>query len=138
MTGRFEVEKADGTLALLAERGITVDQILDVGANIGTTTVELLTQRPTMRAVAFEPEAVNFSLLRQNVFANGLQDRVEMHEVALSDHDGEVEFEVAPENPGDHRVRIGKATGAAFGEEGRTVRPVKAARLDTLIGEGVV
>src|SRR3954451_25161459 len=105
MNGTYETEKV-AVIDLLAERGFVIDQILDVGANIGTTTIEFLTRDPELRAAAFEPEPVNFNLLRQNVIANGLDDRVTLHQVALSAEDGEVDFEIAADNPGDHRVRV--------------------------------
>ena len=37
------------------------------------------------RAIAFEPVPRNFDLLRLTVTANRLEDRVELHQLALSD-----------------------------------------------------
>src|SRR5919206_538386 len=54
----------------------------DIGANIGVTTIELLSRLPGATSVAFEPEPANLDLLAHNVLANGLQDRVTTHGLA--------------------------------------------------------
>jgi FkbM family methyltransferase len=114
--------------------------VLDVGGNIGTTSIYAVTRFGAARAVAFEPEPGNLRLLHQNVVANGLGDRVEVVEAALSDTDGEVEFELSGEDGGDHRVRVGTAPSrdGDMGEAARTVVRVPAHRLDTLVADGRV
>jgi FkbM family methyltransferase len=137
--GQFEAGKLDDALRILADRGITPDRFIDIGANIGTTTIEFLSRFPSASAVAFEPDPANFALLSQNILANGLEGRAKIHQIALSDHDGHVEFERSPTNPGDHRVRVG--SGPVDGELGERVREttsVQARRLDSLCDEGVV
>ncbi|MDO9407678.1 FkbM family methyltransferase [Patulibacter sp.] len=114
--------------------------VLDVGGNIGTTSVYAVARFGAARAVAFEPEPGNLRLLHQNVVANGLADRVEIVEAALSSTDGEVEFELSGEDGGDHRVRVGdpRSHGDAMGEAERTVVRVPAHRLDSLVSDGRV
>ena len=41
--------------------------IIDAGANIGATSVYFLSEFPTSRIVAIEPDAANFELMRRNV-----------------------------------------------------------------------
>jgi FkbM family methyltransferase len=125
----------DAVLALLRERGHRPEQIVDVGANIGTVTLELLSAYPDAHAVAFEPDRANARLLRQNVIGNDLGDRVRVVEAAVSDHDGEATFEISPVNPGDHRVRLGKASGR-LGEERWATRTVPVVHLDGLVERG--
>ena len=60
-------------------------KVLDVGANIGTVAVSLLVRHGVERIVAVEPDAENVRMLRANLALNGVQDRVEIHELALSD-----------------------------------------------------
>lgn len=112
--------------------------VLDVGGNIGTTSVYAIARFGAARAVAFEPEPGNLRLLHQNVVANGLGDRVEIVEAALSNVDGEVEFELSGEDGGDHRVRVGAASSRddEMDEAARTVVRVPAHRLDTLVSDG--
>jgi FkbM family methyltransferase len=107
-----------------AARGL----IVEVGANIGTTTLILAQHGPVL---AFEPVPANVALLRQNVIANGLGDRVDVRDVALSDVAGTVVMELNPINCGDHRVRLTTDPGTDA-ELDRVTIEVTAARLDDL------
>jgi FkbM family methyltransferase len=134
--GAYDPEKIAVSLDLLRAEGITITQLLDIGANIGTTTIEVLRQLPDVTGVAFEPEPANFQLLRMNLIANGLDDRVKVHRVALSNEPGALTFELSGENNfGDHRVRMTNGNrGGEFGEEGWTTISVPAQRLDDVEG----
>jgi FkbM family methyltransferase len=59
------------------------DVFLDVGANIGVYTVYAAARRPGARIMALEPEFANLHLLRDNIVANRLSDRVEAFALAL-------------------------------------------------------
>ena len=50
---------------------------VDVGANIGTTTIPALLSHGFETAVAIEPEPENVRVLRMNVLLNDLEDRVD-------------------------------------------------------------
>jgi FkbM family methyltransferase len=114
--------------------------LLDIGANIGTTTVEVLLQFTSASGIAFEPAPENFKLLQENIAANGLEDRAHAHSLAVSDVDGEVTFELSGSNSGDHRVRMtgGEETGDLYDEAERETIDVPAKRFDSLVDEGVV
>lgn len=77
---------------------------LDVGANIGTTTVPAILRQRFGHAFAFEPEPENFRTLRLNIAANDLDDRVTPLRVALSDKVGSIELVIAPDRSGKHWV----------------------------------
>ena len=137
--GQFDASMLANALTVLAERGTVPTSFVDIGANIGTTTIELLSRFPEATAVAFEPDPVNFALLAQNVLANGLGRRVTIHQLALSDVDGPVEMERSADNPGDHRVRVGGVTSSGrFDESHRATFVVDARRLDTLCDQGLL
>ena len=104
LDGTHDPENVDNVIYALRERGIAPDQIVDVGANIGTSTLELLSAYPDATAVSIEPHPDNYRLLRQNVIANGLEDRVRTVNVAVGDANGTVQLVVSASNPGDHRV----------------------------------
>jgi FkbM family methyltransferase len=114
--------------------------LLDIGANIGTTTIGLLTRFPSASAVVFEPAPRNFQLLRENIAENSMSDRVRPVQVALSDSDAEVRLELSDSNSGDHRVRMsgGEDTGDLYGEDAREVIEVPARRFDTLVTDRVI
>lgn len=105
-------------------RGVFVD----VGANIGTTTLPAL--RYFDRAIALEPEPRNAALLRANVALNRLDDRVTVHEAAGSSASGRVVLRLSPTKSGGHEIRRPKT-----GEEGLEV---PAVTLDEVVaGEGL-
>lgn len=59
------------------------DVLFDIGANIGIYSLYAALRHPGLRVVAFEPEYANLHLLRDNVAANGLQDRVTIYAMGL-------------------------------------------------------
>jgi len=67
--------------------------MLDVGAHHGAFTIivahELRARGWTGRIHSFEPDPVNFELLRHNVEHNGLGDYVTLHPVAVSNVEGD-------------------------------------------------
>ena len=129
--GAFEPHKISAVLTLLRAHGVEIDHVVDIGANIGTTTIELLRQMPEVSATAFEPEPTNFLLLQMNLVANGLRHRVRAQQAAIADATGELTLELADSNFGDHRVRVADSFGEnAFGETDRRTICVPGLRLD--------
>jgi FkbM family methyltransferase len=141
--GYFDEQTVLGMEVALAQHvGIaTIEgmRVLEIGANIGTETVSLLMRHGVKRVVAIEPDAENVRFLRANLALNGVQDRVAIYEMALSDADGTVVLERSRDNWGDHRVRVGGAFGPDLHYEGlRTTTEVTARRLDSLVDVGEV
>jgi FkbM family methyltransferase len=77
---------------------------LDIGANIGLITLNVLADVPAARVVAFEPGAHQAGLLAATVAANRLEDRVAVRRCALSDREGTAQFAV-------HRSRHASGDG---------------------------
>jgi FkbM family methyltransferase len=100
----FEPANVDAISSVLTERGFVPEQVVDVGANIGSSTLELLSIFPGCKAVCIEPDSGNFRLLRQNVVLNGLDDRVEVINSAVGAHTGTVTMALSSNNHGDHRI----------------------------------
>jgi FkbM family methyltransferase len=141
--GFFDEETVLNTATALARHagietleGLTV---LEVGANIGTETVSFLMRHRVARVIAIEPDPENARLLRANLALNGLQERVVVYEMALSDVDGTVLLEHSEGNWGDHRIRVEKPFGPDLYSEGlRTTSEVSARRLDSLVDSGAL
>lgn len=95
---------------------------MDVGANIGLTTIPIA-RNPMVRCIAFEPEPGNFNFLKLNVATNLEGNLVESHQIALLDRPGTVSLAIADGNLGDHRV-------SRTGIPGRRSVAVPAAPLD--------
>jgi len=108
---------------------------IDLGANIGTTAIPAALAGAQCHAV--EPEPANLALLRRNIARNGVAGRVTVHEAAAWHEAAELEFEIAPANLGDHRVRTATPEpGSAYGEAARATVTVPARPVDALIDAG--
>jgi FkbM family methyltransferase len=142
INGAFEAETLRRMLVGLERLGITALRgmtVIEVGANIGTETVSLLKQHGVERVIAFEPDAENARLLRANLALNGVHDRAEVHEMALSDVDATLLLEQSVENHGDHRIRVADVHGPdMFNERDRLTVEVSARRIDSLAEAGEV
>ncbi len=65
--------------------------IADVGAAIGSLSV-FAAALPCAMVHAYEPSGANIATLRRNVSRNGADDRIRIHQLALSNRDGEATF----------------------------------------------
>lgn len=101
---------------------------VDVGANIGTTTVAALTSYRFGHAVAIEPEPMNCALLEANLAINGLASRARVIRSAVSDRDGRADLALHNANRGAHELVHGTRDHGAFG----SALDVPVARLDAL------
>jgi FkbM family methyltransferase len=112
---------------------------IDVGANIGTTTIPALKVFGAADAVAIEPGLQNYKLLRCNVIANDIEDRVRTLRAALSDSTGLGELELDEDNGGDHRIRVRTdIQDGLFRESTRRTAQVPLLRFDDMVRDGQV
>lgn len=63
-------------------------QVLDVGAHIGSFSINLATLHPQARVECYEPSPQSAEYLRRNIDQNGLGSRVVAHEAALAATEG--------------------------------------------------
>jgi len=105
--------------------------VVEIGANIGTTTVAMLTEHGARHVEAFEPEPRNVRLLRANLLLNGLEERASVHPVAVSDRAGVMTMDLCSWNSGDHRIAPVDPSGRAVWDDTGAERvEVQAVRLD--------
>jgi len=107
------------------------DLFVDVGANIGTTTIPAVGTFGFARGVALEPERENATLLRANLLLNGLQDRVRVLPVAGSSAPGPLTLALHPSNSGGHRVVEAPISGTVS-------EACEAVTLNELVERGVI
>ncbi len=84
---------------------------LDIGANIGLMTLNVLVQVPSTNIFAFEPSPHPRSLFEQTIAVNQLKDRVTLYEYALGAEPGEISFasHVTEHASGDGFIDTGRA-----------------------------
>jgi FkbM family methyltransferase len=105
--------------------------MVDVGANIGMISIACLKNGFFRRAVAFEPDPYNFSLLQRNVRQNDLASDIECVPSALSSRTGNFPLEISRKNFGDHRLRTNPSPSSGFfREEKRKTISVQTVKLD--------
>ena len=138
--GEFELDLITDAMELvrrLSGRPKGQGSLIDIGANNGVISIGMLVTGQLERAVAIEPEPVNFSRLQANVQLNKLDDAILSINGALSDQESSLTFELSETNYGDHRVRPSSAGPAAtrdtFNESARRVITVPAETLDSLV-----
>ncbi len=108
--------------------------VVDVGGYLGMSSTAFLLEDVFERAIAFEPSPDNYRLLELNVRNNHLQNRLRAFNMALSDENSELLFELSNKNFGDHRIRHGEsATEGHFDEDKRNVIRVSACRFDDFL-----
>lgn len=104
---------------------------IDIGANIGLTTIPVA-KNPKVQCLAFEPDPTNFRHLQLNVAVNCEHRNVDLRQLAVFSHRARLKLELAPENFGDHRIRLSDEPGC-YGEENWPTVEVEAAPLDDAV-----
>jgi FkbM family methyltransferase len=147
------LERAVGVIeVLLGPQALPGSQFVDVGANIGTTTVAALTAHRFGSAVACEPEEENHRLLRVNVALNGLETHVRTLRAGVSNRTGRAEFVVrghaegrsfVADNRDDLRAEEERLAAKAAADPGfelpvLSVTEVELVTLDSLAASGIV
>ena len=121
----------DRSLRALQLAGIELPgtTLVDVGANIGTTTVQALREYGFSAALACEPDPENFRILRANLAVNGLDERVRAFNLAISNWTGSGALVLRGRGSQTHRL-------LRAGERAAETHPVPVTTLDQLAAEG--
>lgn len=124
---------ADDVSALLIDFFTThgVGSYLDIGANIGLTTIPVAQKFPTLVVNAFEPDPTNFRYLQYNVAANCPKSNVMLSMAAVVDYTGTIDFELDLDNQGDHRIHHSSGDGL-YHESSRPIVKVRSISLDDM------
>ncbi|TCS71309.1 FkbM family methyltransferase [Sulfuritortus calidifontis] len=98
--GAWEPEQISTLTRLARERCAETQAtcaFLDIGAHWGLYSILMDKTGLFDRILAFEPEPTNFAQLQGNLFVNRATGAIEAHQLAISDHDGEVVIEAGPD-----------------------------------------
>lgn len=86
---RFVLEILDDDpYATLCEGVLNDSVMLDIGANIGLVSLQQSAKYPGLEFYCIEPHPHTYNLLRSNILANRLEDKVSAFHGAVSDSDG--------------------------------------------------
>ena len=109
--------------------------IIDVGANIGYTTVLFADYvTPGFKIFAIEPHPANFEKLQENVARYGLEDRVVLIRAAVGEADGETDLWQNETSHADHRILTASLNDSLAENSFQTLK-VPLITLDSLSSE---
>lgn len=137
--GNYEIDKLAASLDLIqtrTNRSLAGTDFLDIGANIGTTTIPAVKQHGFRHAYAFEPAPSNLRFLRSNLAINDLCERVTVFPVALSDRSGVLSMQLSL-NCGDHRL-VASDDDGFFHERSWPRIDVRVTTLDDVIAQSAL
>jgi len=124
------------TNEMIAERLRSGGTFVDVGANLGLTTIPAA-RLPGVRVISFEPDPTCYRYLVDNVAANCPNADVRLENLAIYDREAVLTLEVSNVNHGDNRIRRQAAAGA-LDEQDRPTVPVRAVPLDDFLTDPLV
>ena len=128
----FDLKKFNKVINFL-NHSKKIENLYDIGANIGTICIPALKRNLVQKAFAVEPVRKNFDLLKINIILNGLEDKIKTYNYALSSEDDKnLDIELAQDNSGDHRVRLQNLKLNLYNERERSLEQVKSKKFDTL------
>jgi len=105
-SGDFSQKELDAFFGLANKYfGIQKGTFLDVGANIGTTSLAATKNDCVSDVIAIEPSSDNFALLQCNIHLNKLHHKIRAIHAAASDSNDMVNLLISSDSSGDHRVR---------------------------------
>lgn len=134
--GEFEFDEKRGWFDFIT--GGSDKLLIDIGENIGTTSIPLALNNNIGRIHAFEPDPNNFHLFEYNIRANNLQERIQAIQCAISNFCGTARFELSKDNFGDHRVRYQEVSGGNYGEDQRRTIEVPCMTLDEMVRRSAI
>jgi FkbM family methyltransferase len=123
---------------LLGPDAIAQRSFIDVGANIGTTTIPALVSHGFDSAVAIEPEPENVRVLRLNILLNDLEDRIRVLPVAASNEAGQSELVVDRSRGGKHWIATDRSKLRKKNLAENSMLKVETVTLDDLAESGVI
>lgn len=110
--------------------------ILDIGANVGYTAAVFARGLSNgFKVYAFEPEPLNFGLLKTTITQRELGERVVPVQAAVGSSDGALDLWINPAHPADHRIRTAEFAGQIGSAQ--TVR-VPVVSIDSFVRERAI
>jgi FkbM family methyltransferase len=111
------------------------DIVYDIGANRGYITLGLLSNIPSTRILAFEPNPELLPKLRANLLLNQIEDHVEIIDYAIGDQNGAANFYISVEDSASSlNAMHSKIRGGGI----HSVVKVQLKTLDALVQKGQI
>lgn len=132
--GEFDFKKFENTLNFIKQKK-KIENLYDIGANIGTICIPAVKRNLIKKAFAVEPEINNYKLLKANIILNDLEKKIKTFNFALSDKENtNCKMEISEENAGDHRI-LDKTKFNFHEEEKREIVDVETKKFDSIFND---
>src|SRR5579885_435407 len=105
--------------------------VVDIGSNTGFYALLACAASPDNHVLAFEPDPTIHALLLSNICANGLDSRITVSPLALSNTEAEASLYIP--DPWHGLIETSSSLEASFKERHVRVVPVQTARLDDVV-----
>lgn len=137
----FELSDLNICLEFLATNHLLDPQrkvFLDIGANIGSTSIYATKSDHFTHAISIEPSQLNYQFLVWNIKINALEDKIQPLNCGVADFCGEQELICSPSNCGDFRLspNLTKSSGNFYNEKEFKSETVRFFTLDELANKG--
>lgn len=76
---------------IFIDESLRANVVVDVGSNLGWFTCIAANQNKNAKVYSFELDSVNYKICKNNIKLNGLKN-VSLHQVAVTNHDGEITY----------------------------------------------
>lgn len=139
-SGDFQGQEVEALCDWVRHHGLLQpgrDTIIDVGANLGTTTVPMI-RHLGCRILAIEPAPGNLRFLEQNIQANGCGSHVTVAARAVLREPGVIQLLMPTDDPGGYCVDRAKVRDGLAAEALNSLVEARADRLDAIADESGV
>jgi len=114
---------------------------LDIGANIGSTSIYAIKSKYFTQAICLEPAQINYQFLIWNSQINSLQDKIQCLKYGITNVVGEQELICSPTNCGDFRLNVAEnhaTNNDLFAETTFTSEKADFTTLDYLLANKII
>ncbi|MBN9661308.1 MAG: FkbM family methyltransferase [Acidobacteria bacterium] len=139
-SGDFQGQEVDALCEWIGHHGLLQagrDTIIDVGANLGTTSVPIA-RRLGCRILAVEPAPLNLRFLEENLRANGCAAQVTVAPRAVLREPGVIQLLLPTDDPGGYCVDRGTVRAGLSEQALNSLVEARADRLDAIALESGV
>ncbi len=139
----FQLDDLLECLDFLAAKALITENkncFLDIGANIGSTSIYAIKSKYFEQAICLEPSQLNYQFLLWNSRLNALEDKIQCLNYGVANITGEQELICDPQNCGDFRLNIATNNtidNNLFAETTFTSEKANFTTLDNLLGKGI-
>lgn len=131
-SGGFQKTTMNQALLLIEKNQLLNRNIfVDIGANIGTSTIQALTENRFQSAILFEPVPQNLSLLRANLASFDLSSKSKVEAFGISNRECASKIFLSTKNCGDNRIDTQPAGDSKIADQSGI--PIQLTTLDTYI-----